>query len=139
MLYKPKGPCPNKPDPTVPTPPVVHLPTSPPLPPPPPAATMMPVVEVVVTTVAPVETTAAVTLPVSTQSGLITTVSAVETGRTFPVRSAFQPPTSVAPSHALQPRSVTVRGRIEQRGFVEMHFLAKSEMINSILMNVYEI
>ncbi|TKS75529.1 Matrilin-3 Precursor [Collichthys lucidus] len=41
-----------------------------------PLTTIMPVL---VTTVAPVETTAPVTLPVSTQSGFITTISAVET------------------------------------------------------------
>ncbi|XP_051265445.1 matrilin-3a isoform X5 [Dicentrarchus labrax] len=88
LPYKMKGPCPTKSDPTVPTTPVVHLPTLPPLPEPTvqptrPAATVAPVttvMPVVVTTVAPVETTAPVTLPVSTQSGFITTVSAVETG-----------------------------------------------------------
>ncbi|XP_051265442.1 matrilin-3a isoform X2 [Dicentrarchus labrax] len=87
LPYKMKGPCPTKSDPTVPTTPVVHLPTLPPLPEPTvqptrPAATVAPVttvMPVVVTTVAPVETTAPVTLPVSTQSGFITTVSAVET------------------------------------------------------------
>ncbi|TMS12536.1 hypothetical protein E3U43_017494 [Larimichthys crocea] len=85
--YKFKGPCPTKSDPTVPTPPVVHLPTLPPLPEPTvlptlPATTVAPlttIMPVLVTTVAPVETTAPVTLPVSTQSGFITTISAVET------------------------------------------------------------
>nr|XP_046229942.1 matrilin-3a isoform X3 [Scatophagus argus] len=82
--YKLKGPCPTKADPTIP---VVHLPTLPTLSEPTvlptlPATTMAPLttmMPVVVTTVAPVETTAPVTLPVSTQSGFITTVSAVET------------------------------------------------------------
>ncbi|XP_034756255.1 matrilin-3a isoform X4 [Etheostoma cragini] len=87
--YKLKGPCPIKSDPTVPTPPVVHLPTVPPTVPEPtvqptlPATTVAPVttiLPVVVTTVLPVETTAPVTLPVSTQSGFITTISPVETG-----------------------------------------------------------
>ncbi|XP_034756252.1 matrilin-3a isoform X1 [Etheostoma cragini] len=86
--YKLKGPCPIKSDPTVPTPPVVHLPTVPPTVPEPtvqptlPATTVAPVttiLPVVVTTVLPVETTAPVTLPVSTQSGFITTISPVET------------------------------------------------------------
>ncbi|KAM3861057.1 matrilin-3a [Diretmus argenteus] len=78
-----KGPCPYtpvaQPDPTVPTSPVVYLPTILPTlpattavyqPTTPPAAP--------VTTMPPVETTSPVTLPVSTQSGIITTVS-VET------------------------------------------------------------
>ncbi|XP_045917027.1 matrilin-3a isoform X2 [Micropterus dolomieu] len=87
--YKMKGPCPTKSDPTVPTPPVVHVPTTlptvpePTVPPTLPATTMAPAtttLQVVVTTVPPVETTAPVTLPVSTQSGFITTISPVETG-----------------------------------------------------------
>ncbi|XP_071324155.1 matrilin-3a isoform X1 [Trachinotus anak] len=86
--YKLKGPCPTKSDPTVPTAPVVHLPTIPPtlteptLPPTLSATTVAPlttIMPVVVTTEPPVETTAPVTLPVSTQSGSITTVSPVET------------------------------------------------------------
>ncbi|KAI3364226.1 hypothetical protein L3Q82_011031 [Scortum barcoo] len=87
--YKVKGPCPNKLDPIVPTTPVVPLPPIPPTLPEPtvlpapaattaaPATTILPVV---VTTALPVETTAPVMLPVSTQSGLITTISPVETG-----------------------------------------------------------
>ncbi|XP_018550479.1 matrilin-3a [Lates calcarifer] len=86
--YKFKAPCPTKSDPTVPTIPVVRLPTilptlpEPTLPPTLPATTMAPlttIMPVVVTTLPPVETTAPVTLPVSTQSGFITTVSPVET------------------------------------------------------------
>ncbi|KAM9798215.1 uncharacterized protein ACB057_009265 [Neosynchiropus ocellatus] len=93
-----KGPCPSKSGPAVPTTPVVFLPpTAPPLqrttaaptsPPtvapttlatteaPPPPPTSLPVV---VTTAPPAETTAPVTLPVSTQSGFITTISPGET------------------------------------------------------------
>ncbi|XP_008311276.1 matrilin-3a [Cynoglossus semilaevis] len=80
---KTKGPCPTVPTP--PTTPVVPRSTAPPALP---EATVLPTLPattvappttitpmVVVTTGAPVETTAAVTLPVSTQSGLITTVS----------------------------------------------------------------
>ncbi|XP_044025907.1 matrilin-3a isoform X4 [Siniperca chuatsi] len=87
--YKLKGPCQTKSYPTVPTTPVVHLPTAlptlpePTVPPTLPATTVAPatiIMPVVVTTVPPVETTAPVTLPVSTQSGFITTVSPVETG-----------------------------------------------------------
>ncbi|KAK2856124.1 hypothetical protein Q5P01_004859 [Channa striata] len=83
-----KGPCPTKPHPTVPTAPVVHLPTLPPPPleptvPPAPSATtvalLTTVVPVVSTTVPPAETAAPVTLPVSTQSGFVTSVSPVET------------------------------------------------------------
>lgn len=95
--YKWKDACLKKMAPTVATTPVAPVPT---LPPPPPAEptlgpTLPPTtvvflnttaVPLVVTTEAPVETTAAVTLPVSTQSGLFTTVSA---GRTLPVRFAF--------------------------------------------------
>ncbi|CAK6979202.1 matrilin-3a [Scomber scombrus] len=89
--YKVKGPCPTNSNPTIPTTPVVYLPTIPPtlpatteptLPPTLPATTVAPVttiMPVVVTTALPVETTAAVTLPVSTQSGLIITISPVET------------------------------------------------------------
>ncbi|XP_044025905.1 matrilin-3a isoform X2 [Siniperca chuatsi] len=86
--YKLKGPCQTKSYPTVPTTPVVHLPTAlptlpePTVPPTLPATTVAPatiIMPVVVTTVPPVETTAPVTLPVSTQSGFITTVSPVET------------------------------------------------------------
>ncbi|XP_049914859.1 matrilin-3a isoform X2 [Epinephelus moara] len=87
--YKLKGPCPTQSEATVPTAPVVHLPTAPPTLPEPtvqptlPATTVAPlttILPVVVTTVPPVETTAPVTLPVSTQSGFITTISPVETG-----------------------------------------------------------
>ncbi|XP_035808207.2 matrilin-3a isoform X3 [Amphiprion ocellaris] len=87
--YKMKGPCPTKSDPTVAPTPVVHPPTViPTLPettmlPTLPATTAAPVttiMPVVVTTVLPVETTAPVTLLVSTQSGIITTISPVETG-----------------------------------------------------------
>ncbi|XP_034088135.1 matrilin-3a isoform X4 [Gymnodraco acuticeps] len=81
-----KGPCLIKTDPTVPPAPVVPLPpTQPPPPPEPtiqstlPATTVTTMLPVVVTTVPPVETPAPVTLPVSTQSGFITTVSP-ETG-----------------------------------------------------------
>ncbi|KAF3702953.1 Matrilin-3 Precursor [Channa argus] len=86
--YKFKGPCPTKPHPTVPTTPVIHLPTllppllEPTVPPALSATTMAPlttVVPVVSTTVPPVETAAPVTLPVSTQSGFITSISPVET------------------------------------------------------------
>ncbi|KAM9339236.1 matrilin-3a [Symphorus nematophorus] len=87
--HKMKGPCPTKSDPVVPTTPVVLLPTLPPTLPEPtvlptlPETTVAPlttILPVVVTTMAPVETTTPpVTLPVSTQSGFITTVSAVET------------------------------------------------------------
>ncbi|XP_078029998.1 matrilin-3a isoform X2 [Epinephelus lanceolatus] len=86
--YKLKGPCPTQSEATVPTAPVVHLPTAPPTLPEPtvqptlPATTVAPlttILPVVVTTVPPVETTAPVTLPVSTQSGFITTISPVET------------------------------------------------------------
>ncbi|XP_023134942.3 matrilin-3a isoform X1 [Amphiprion ocellaris] len=86
--YKMKGPCPTKSDPTVAPTPVVHPPTViPTLPettmlPTLPATTAAPVttiMPVVVTTVLPVETTAPVTLLVSTQSGIITTISPVET------------------------------------------------------------
>ncbi|KAM6906795.1 transmembrane matrix receptor MUP-4-like [Lycodopsis pacificus] len=86
--YKLKGPCPAKSDPTVPTAPVVHPPTVPPILPEPtvqptlPATTVAPVttsLPVVVTTAPPAETTAPVTLLVSTQSGFVTTVSPVET------------------------------------------------------------
>ncbi|XP_074472371.1 matrilin-3a isoform X1 [Sebastes fasciatus] len=85
-----KGPCPTKSDPTVPT--VVHLPTAPPALPEPavlptlpattvaPVTPVLPVLPVVVTAEPPVETSAPVTLPVSTQSGSITSVSPVETG-----------------------------------------------------------
>lgn len=97
--YKLKGPCPTKSNPMVPTTPVVLVPNLLPLPEPTmqqtlPATTMAPlttIMPVVVTTVAPVETTSPVTLPVSTQSGIITTVSAVETGRILPGRFAIQP------------------------------------------------
>lgn len=95
--YKWKDVCLKKTVPTVATTPVALVPT---LPPPPPAEptlgpTLPPtsvvllnttVLPLVVTTEAPVETTAAVTLPVSTQSGLFTTVSA---GRILPARFAF--------------------------------------------------
>ncbi|KAK9531429.1 hypothetical protein VZT92_010855 [Zoarces viviparus] len=83
--YKLKGPCPAKSDPTAP---VVHPPTVPPILPEPtvqptlPATTVAPVttsLPVVVTTAPPAETTAPVTLLVSTQSGFVTTVSPVET------------------------------------------------------------
>ncbi|XP_075315248.1 matrilin-3a isoform X1 [Odontesthes bonariensis] len=81
--YKLKGPCPTKSDPTVPTTPVVHLPST--VIPTPPEPTVQPTlpattVTTVMTTVPPVETPAPWTLPVSTQSGFITTVSPVETG-----------------------------------------------------------
>nr|XP_043904552.1 matrilin-3a isoform X2 [Solea senegalensis] len=82
--YKVKGPCPTHR--TVTTTPVVNLPTDLPTQPEstllptlpastvaPQTTTVLPVV--VVTTVQPAETSAPVTLPVSTQSGLITTVS----------------------------------------------------------------
>ncbi|XP_075869669.1 matrilin-3a isoform X4 [Nelusetta ayraudi] len=86
--YKWKDVCVRKPAPTVATTPVALVPTVPP--PPPPEPTLRPTLPaattvvllnttalpLVVTTEAPVETTAAVTLPVSTQSGLFTTVSA---------------------------------------------------------------
>ncbi|KAM4522771.1 matrilin-3a [Odontesthes bonariensis] len=80
--YKLKGPCPTKSDPTVPTTPVVHLPST--VIPTPPEPTVQPTlpattVTTVMTTVPPVETPAPWTLPVSTQSGFITTVSPVET------------------------------------------------------------
>lgn len=109
--YKFKAPCPTKSDPTVPTIPVVRLPTilptlpEPTLPPTLPATTMAPlttIMPVVVTTLPPVETTAPVTLPVSTQSGFITTVSPVETGRILPVRFASQHKTILL--HAFQVR-----------------------------------
>lgn len=99
FAYKFKGPCPTKSEPTVPTTPVVHPPTMPPALPGPtvlpaqpstaaaPPTTAAPVV--VVTTVPQVETTAPVTLPVSTQSGFISTVSPVETGRILSVRFDF--------------------------------------------------
>lgn len=99
--HKWKGPCPKKTDPTVPATPVLLVPT---LPPPLPETTAQPTLPatsvvllntttmpLVVTTVAPVQTTPPVTLPVSTQSGLFTTVGAVETGRLLPVRFAFPP------------------------------------------------
>ncbi|XP_026196602.1 matrilin-3a [Anabas testudineus] len=88
FAYKFKGPCPTKSDPTVPTVPVVPLPTIPPTLPEPtvlpalPSTTVAPLTTaapVLVTTVPLVETAAPVTLPVSTQSGFITTVSPVET------------------------------------------------------------
>lgn len=98
--HKWKGPCPQKTDPTAPATPVLLVPTFPP----PPETTAQPTLPattvvllntttapLLVTTVAPVLTTAPVTLPVSTQSGLFTTVSAVETGRLLPVRFAFPP------------------------------------------------
>lgn len=76
--HKMKGLCPSpvvrpptQPEPTI-------LPTLP-------ASTVAPV-----TAVPPGKTTAPVTLPVSTQSGFITTVSPVPTGRILPVRFAFQ-------------------------------------------------
>ncbi|XP_054618554.1 matrilin-3-like [Dunckerocampus dactyliophorus] len=81
-----KGPCPTKSNPTVATTPVVYLPAVPPTlrqttPPPLPPTTAAPLTTamLVVTTTAPpaVETTTPV--PVSTQSGPITTVSPVET------------------------------------------------------------
>lgn len=112
LPYKLKGPCPTKSETAVPTTPVVLLPpTLPPLPEPtmqptlpaatvaPPTTTSMPVV---VTTVVPVETTTPVTLPVSTQSGFFTTISAMETGRILPVRFASQP----NPCSSFQVRSV---------------------------------
>ncbi|XP_051816772.1 matrilin-3a isoform X2 [Acanthochromis polyacanthus] len=86
--YKIKGPCLTKSDPTVAPTPVVHPPTVlPALPkttmlpalPAPTAAPVTTIMPVVVTAVLPVETTAPVTLPVSTQSGIITTISPVET------------------------------------------------------------
>lgn len=95
FAYKFKGPCPTKSEPTVPTTPVVHLPTilptlpEPTVPPALPSTTVAPLttaVPVVVTTVPLVETTAPVTLPVSTQSGFISTVSPLETGRILSVR-----------------------------------------------------
>ncbi|XP_010771542.1 matrilin-3a isoform X1 [Notothenia coriiceps] len=77
-----KGPCLIKTDPTVQPAPVVPLPSTQPPPPPEPtlqptlpATTVTTMLPVVVTTVPPVETPAPVTLPVSTQSGFITTVS----------------------------------------------------------------
>lgn len=99
FAYKFKGPCPTKSDPTVPTVPVVPLPTIPPTLPEPtvlpalPSTTLAPLTTaapVLVTTVPLVETAAPVTLPVSTQSGFITTVSPVETGRILSVRFDFQ-------------------------------------------------
>ncbi|XP_060907877.1 matrilin-3a isoform X6 [Labrus mixtus] len=84
--YKVKGPCPEKSDPTVPTPPVLLPPTIPPTLPEPtvlptqPETTEAPLTTVMPVLVTTVETTAPVTQPVSTQSGFITTVSPVETG-----------------------------------------------------------
>lgn len=98
FVYKVKGPCPTKSEPTVRTTPVVHLPTilptlpEPTVPPALPSTTVAPlttVEPVVVTTVHLVETTAPVTLPVSTQSGFTSTVSPVETGRILSVRFDF--------------------------------------------------
>lgn len=81
--YKLKGPCPTKPQPTLPPPP----PSEPPV-----QQTLPVATEAPLTTITPaVETTAPVTLPVSTQSGFVTTVSAVETGRILPVRFALHP------------------------------------------------
>ncbi|KAM9703281.1 matrilin-3a isoform 1-T1 [Menidia menidia] len=83
--YKQKGPCPQKSNPTVAaTPVVLPPPTVPPTPSEPtmqptPPATTVALVTKAMTTVPPVETTAPWTLPVSTQSGFITTVSPVET------------------------------------------------------------
>ncbi|XP_078131094.1 matrilin-3a isoform X2 [Sander vitreus] len=71
--YKLKGRCPTKSDTTLPTAPVVHLPTVTPTLPEPeplPATTVAPVttiLPVVVTTVLPVQTTAPVTLPTDSQ------------------------------------------------------------------------
>ncbi|XP_065820210.1 matrilin-3a isoform X2 [Labrus bergylta] len=83
--YKVKGPCPEKSDPTLPTPPVLLPPTIPPTLPEPtvlptqPETTEAPLTTVMPVLVTTVETTAPVTQPVSTQSGFITTVSPVET------------------------------------------------------------
>lgn len=79
-----KGPCPTVWHPAVLTAPVVQPPTVQP------EQTVAPAVPP--TTVAPLVlvTSAAVALPVSTQSGFITTVSPVKTGRISPVRFDFQ-------------------------------------------------
>ncbi|CAJ1077007.1 matrilin-3a isoform X1 [Xyrichtys novacula] len=80
--HKIKGLCPEKSNPTVPTPPVLQPPTVPPAPPEPPVLPTLPESTTFrPAAVTPVETTsAAVTLPVSTQSGFISiTVSPVET------------------------------------------------------------
>nr|XP_019953037.1 PREDICTED: extensin-3-like [Paralichthys olivaceus] len=106
--YKFKGPCPTKSDPKVPTTPVVQLPTVPeptvlPTLPEPtvlptlPETTAAPLTTTVPVVVTTVEANAPVTLPVSTHSGLITSISPVETGRILPVRFASQHKTINAP------------------------------------------
>lgn len=87
--YKPKGPCPTK---SAPAAAILILPTLPrhTVRPTFLAATEAPVT-FIMTTASPVETPALWKQPVSTQSGLITTISPVETGRILPVRIAFQP------------------------------------------------
>ncbi|XP_056872747.1 matrilin-3a isoform X1 [Takifugu flavidus] len=89
LPYNLRGPCRTNPAPTLPSAPVVPLPALPPAPQPAlpatPAAQLAIVTPEVAATAAaaaaaPVETSAPVTLPVSTQSGFTTTASAVETG-----------------------------------------------------------
>lgn len=92
--YKLKGPCPTKPDPTVPTPPVVLPPTLLPVPEPTVKPTLTATTAAPLTTIMPVVvtkvgTSAPVMLPVSTQSGFITTSSAAS-GRILLVRFAYQ-------------------------------------------------
>lgn len=89
---KPKGCCPTNLVPTLSSAPVVPLPTIPPAPNPTVQLTLPATSPAQLTTITPeappVETSAPVTLAVSTQSGFTTTVSAVETGRTLPARFA---------------------------------------------------
>lgn len=90
LPYKLKGACPINPTPTLPTAPVVPLPALPPAPEPTVQSTLPATPAAQLATVTPevAETSSPVTLPVSTHSGFTTTVSAVETGRTLPVRFA---------------------------------------------------
>ena len=97
--YKFKAPCPTRSDPTVPATPVARLPTEPEptVLPTLPATTAAPLTTTMPAVVTTVETSAPVTLLVSTHSGLITTVSPVETGRILPVRFASPHKTNNAP------------------------------------------